>query len=793
MLQNYFKIAWRNLINSPGSSLINIGGLAIGMAVALLIGVWVFDELNFNKSFENYDRLGQVYHHITFGEDSFAMTEFPAPMGDVLKTDFPEFEEIALATFQQEHIIDFNEKKLSKAGLFVEPQFTAMFSVKMLKGSEKPLADVHSIILSKTLATTLLGNEPVGKMIKFDNRDLLMVTGVFEEFPSNSEFNDIHMLMPLTYFFSVNEAHRLKINNWEDFSFQCFVLMDEEASFNKVQPKLKQVLYDRTSVDGKAMKPQGFLFPMKGWHLYSDFKNGVSTQSRIRSVWMFTTLGFFVLLIACINFMNLSTARSEKRSREVGVRKVMGSQRKQLVIQFLSESMLIAFLSFCFALGVVAVTFPWFNDLAGKQMLMPWTDLRFLLISLAFVFITGGLAGSYPALYLSSFSPVKVLKGTFKTGRFALLPRKIMVTFQFITSIVLIVGTVVVYLQIKHAKQRPVGFDRQGILQVNVRTDALAKADYNALRNELLATNAVENMAISDFPVTGAMAGDGSLSWEGKDPAATPLIALNSCSHDFPKTNGFQFVEGRDFSREYSIDTSAVIINELAAKLISEKDIIGKKIMFGQKERVIVGVIKDQIRWTPYMKQSPHLYYINYAANRYLTIRLNQKLSMQEALHKIEAVIKKFDDAAPFDYKFQDDEYARLFEDEERLGTLAAVFSALAIFISCIGIFGLATFAAGQRVKEIGIRKVLGASVYSLWRMLSYDFVKLVLIAILLGLPLSYYLATRWLQQYEYRTKIPWMVFLVTALLAVAITLLTVSYQAIKAAVMDPVKSLRTD
>jgi ABC-type antimicrobial peptide transport system permease subunit len=602
------------------------------------------------------------------------------------------------------------------------------------------------------------------------------------------------MLLPIAYFFSIDDEHRKKINNWEDFGFQCFFLLREGAHIDSVDPKMNRVLFNKMSGDGKAMKPDGFLFPLKKWHLYADFKDGVSARTQIQTVWMFATLGIFVLILACINFMNLSTARSEKRSREVGVRKVMGSQRKQLVLQFLSESLLMAFIAYCLALGIAAVFLPWFNDLAGKQMSMPWTDLTFVFISLAFVFFTGAIAGSYPALYLSSFSPVKVLKGTFKSGRFSALPRKVMVTFQFITSIVLIVVTVVVYLQVQHAKERPVGFDRDGIVHVRVRTDVLAKADYNALRNEFLATNAVENMAISDFPITGAMAADGSISWEGKDPTATALIALNSCSHDFPATNGFQFIEGRDFSRDHSTDSSAVIINETAAKLIAKKNIIGEKITFGHnKERVIIGVIKDQIRWTPYMKQSAHLYYINYSSNRYLTIRLAPGIKTDQALQKVGAVIKKFDDAAPFDYKFQDDEYARLFKDEERLGTLTAVFAGLAIFISCIGLFGLAAFAASQRIKEIGIRKVLGASVLNLWTMLSFDFVKLVILAIVLGTPISYYLSTRWLEQYEYRTHIPWTIFLVTGLMALVITLLTVSYQAIRAAIMDPVKSLRTE
>jgi ABC-type antimicrobial peptide transport system permease subunit len=792
MLKNYLTIAWRNIVRTKGYSFINICGLAIGMTVAILIGLWVFDELNYNKAFKNYDRLGQIYHHVTFGEEILTINDVPAPIGEALKTNYAEFEDAAVASWPREHIIAYDETKLSKTGLFVEPQFVSMFSIQMTQGTAA-LTDIHSIILSRTLAASLFGDSPVGKMIKFDNRDLLMVTGVFEDFPSNSEFADIKMLLPLGYYFTINDTNRKALNNWESYAFQCFVLLKNETLFNQVEPKIKHVLYEKASNDGKSIKPQGIIFPMKKWHLYGVFKDGINTGGQIKFVWMFGIIGIFVLLLACINFTNLSTARSEKRSKEVGVRKVMGSARNQLVAQFLSESLLMVTIGFLLALAVAAFSLPWFNTLADKKMAMPWRDPNFILISLAFIMITGFLAGSYPALYLSSFSPVKVLKGTFKTSRFAALPRKVMVIFQFTTSIVLIISTMVVFLQIQHAKDRPVGFDREGILHIAVRTEALARASYNSLRNELLSSGAVENMALSDFPITGAMSADASLTWEGKDPALRPLVAMNSCSHDFPKTNGFQFVEGRDFSREFSTDSSAVIINEMAAKLISGKNIVGKKLTFHGKEREIIGVIKDQVRWTPFTKQSPHLYFISYSGRGYITVRLNPQVGTPEALQKIEAVIKRFDAGAPFEYKFLDDDYARLFNNEERIGKLATVFSILTIFISCLGIFGLATFAASQRTKEIGIRKVLGASIFALWRMLSADFLLLVVVAILLGAPLAYYLATQWLEQYEYRVEISWLIFVVTSILVVLITLFTVSYQTLKAALANPMNSLRTE
>jgi len=764
------------------------------MAVAMLIGLWIFDELSFNKSFKNYERIANVYHSLTFGADNFTDSGVPPLFAPELKNNFSEFENVALTSYQADHILSYEEAKFSKPGLFVEPSFIEMFSLRMVHGTPDALKNMHSILLSKALADIMLGDNPIGKMVKFDNRDNLIVTGVYEDFPSNSEFSEVQMLVPMDYYFTTSEVARKQMNSWEDISFQCFVLLNDKTSLPKAESKIKNLLFQKGSDDMKSIKPEGILFPMEKWHLYAEFKDGKNIGGKIQFVWMFGMVGAFVLLLACINFMNLSTARSEKRSKEVGIRKVMGSVRKQLVNQFLSESLMVVTISFVLAITIVVLCLPLFNELANKKMIIPWSNAYFILITLTFVIATSILAGSYPALYLSSFNPVRVLKGTFKAGRFASLPRKVMVVFQFTISIVLIIATVVVFQQIQHAKNRPVGFDREGILHIRVQTEDLSKANYNSLRHDLLSTGVVINVAKSDFPITGSMWTDASLTWEGKDPSSQPLIAINGCSHDFPRTNGFQFIEGRDFSREFSTDSTAAIVNELAAKLLSNESVVGKKLKFGSgKEREIVGVIKDQIRWTPFSKQSPHIYLVNYVEMGYLTIRIYTNADVHSALDKIEAVIEKYDTAAPFEYKFQDDEYARLFNDQERVGKLASVFAALAIFISCLGIFGLASFTASQRTKEIGIRKVLGATIYSVWKMLSRDFVWLVVLSILVAAPLAYYFSNQWLQQYEYRIEISWWVFAVTGIGALIITLLTVSYQSVKAALMNPVNSLRSE
>lgn len=793
MYKSYFKIGWRNLFSSKSYSFINISGLSIGMAVAMLIGLWVFDELSFNKSFKNYNRLYNVYHHLTFGRDIFTESGVSPRFVHEVRNNFAEFESLALTSYQTDHIVSYKEAKFSRPGLFVEPQFIEMFSLRMMQGTHEALNSMHSVLISKTLADAMLGENPIGKVVRFDNRDDLVVSGVYEDFPANSEFSEIQMLMPMEYYFSTSESARKQRDSWDDISFQCFVLLNDKTSLSQAEAKIKNLLFQKGSDNMKEIKPEGLLFPMEKWHLYAEFKDGKNIGGKIQLVWMFGLIGAFVLILACINFMNLSTARSEKRSKEVGIRKVMGSVRKQLVSQFLSESLMMVCISFLVCIGVVVLCLPWFNEIANKKMTIPWSSSYFILITATFIVATSILAGSYPALYLSSFNPVKVLKGTFKAGRLASLPRKAMVVFQFTISIVLIIGTIVVFQQIQHAKDRPVGFDREGILHVQAHSEGLSKANYNSMRHDLLATGVVEDMAKSDFPITGGMWADASLTWEGKDPASQPLVAINTCSHDFPRTNGFQFIEGRDFSRAFSTDSSAVIVNEMAEKLFSDESVIGKKIKLGEKEREIIGVIKDQIRWTPFSKQSPHIYLLSYAEKGFFTIRLDSNAGVRSALDKIESVISKYDPAVPFEYKFLDDDYARLFDNEERTGKLASVFATLAVFISCLGIFGLASFTASQRTKEIGIRKVLGATIFNVWKMLSRDFIWLVVLSILVAAPIAYYFSNQWLQQYEYRIEISWWVFVVTGIGALTITLLTVSYQSLKAALMNPVNSLRSE
>jgi ABC-type antimicrobial peptide transport system permease subunit len=531
---------------------------------------------------------------------------------------------------------------------------------------------------------------------------------------------------------------------------------------------------------------------MSKWHLQSEFKNGINVGGRIEFVWLFGIIGVFVLMLACINFMNLSTARSEKRAKEVGIRKSIGSVRGQLISQFFSESLVVASLAFLFSLLLVLLILPSFNQVADKKLTLPWLSPSFWLIGLVFSLLTGIIAGSYPALYLSSFNPVQVLKGTFRVGRFASVPRKVLVVLQFTVSVTLIIGTVIVFNQIQHAKSRPIGYDRNGLISMFMSTEDIHN-HFDAVRNELKASGAVVEMTESGSPVTQVWNTNGGFDWKGKDPSLAVDFPNNGVTYEYGKTIGWQYKEGRDFSRDHSTDSLAFVINEAAAKFLGFKNAVGETLIWEGKPYIIIGIINDMVVESPYEPARASLFHIARYSGSVIMTKINPDMSSREALAKIEGVFKKYNPEAPFEYKFVDEDYARKFSDEERIGKLASFFAALAIFISCLGIFGLASFVAEQKAKEIGVRKVLGASVFTLWKMLSRDFLLLVTISLLIAIPTSFYLMSGWLSKYQYRTEISWWIFAVASGGALSITLATVSYQAIKAAVANPVNSLRME
>ncbi|GAB3318689.1 ABC transporter permease [Larkinella ripae] len=785
MLRNYFKIAFRNLLKNKVYSFINVAGLATGMAVAMLIGLWIYDELSFDSYHANHRRLAHVMGTQTYNGQTETYANIVVPLENELRTHYPQdFKRLSL-TWNSTNILAAGETKISQAGIWAQPDFPEMLTLTMLKGSRDAFNDPSSVLLSESVAVALFGDEnPVNQVIRIDNKTDMKVAGVYENLPRNTSYADVQYILPWQ-----NTANRwnTQTSAWRNHGCSLLVQVSDQADFTQVSAKIKDIILPHI----KEIEYTS-LHPMDHWRLYTDFENGKVGSGRIQFVWLFGIIGGFVLLLACINFMNLSTARSEKRAKEVGIRKAVGSLHGQLIGQFLSESLLVTFIALAFTLVLVLATLPVFNQLADKSIVLPGRNPVFWLMALGFTLFTGFVAGSYPAFYLSSFRPVKVLKGTFQAGRFASVPRKVLVITQFTVSVTLIIGTLIVYRQIQYAKNRPVGYTRDGLITVVMNTPELYSR-YNALRNELIESGAAANMAESNSSPTQIWSNNTGFNWEGKDPTSDPLFGTIAVTHDFGKTVGWEIVAGRDFSRDFPTDSGAFILNESAVKLAGFSQPIGKVMRWNDRDHVITGVVKDMVMESPFKPAHPTVFHLEYGWVNLITVRINPSLPMRDALDKMETVFRKFSPGSPFEYKFTDDEYARKFSDEERIGNLATFFAVFAIFISCLGLFGLASFVAEQRTKEIGVRKVLGASVFNVWRLLSRDFILLIAISCLIAGPLSWYCMNSWLQQYDYRTTIAWWIFAVSGLGVLVITLLTVSYQAIRAALVNPVKSLRSE
>ena len=800
MFKNYLKISWRNLTKNKAHTFINVTGLSVGMAVAMLIGLWIWDELSYDKYFQNHEKIVQVWQNQTFNGKVGSQIAMPIPLGTMLKQDYTgkdkDFKYTVLCSWNYDHILAFSDKKITQQGSFMQAEGPEMLSLKMVKGTRAGLADPSSIMLSAKVAKAIFGDDdPLNKTIKLDNKELLKVSGVYEDIPHNSTFRELYIILPWELYMSSQDWVKRSSTQWGNNSFQIFAQLNDNADIAKVNARIKALKEKNIALSGDkvgaSFKPVVFLHPMDKWHLRSEFKDGINTGGAIQFIWMFGIIGTFVLLLACINFMNLSTARSEKRAKEVGIRKTVGSLRSQLITQFFSESLMIVGFAFILSIVLVLLILPWFNQVADKTMSVLWANPVFWIMGLSFSLLTGIIAGSYPAFYLSSFQPVKVLKGTFKAGRFAALPRKILVVLQFTVSVTLIIGTIVVFLQVQYTKNRPVGYDRAGVIQLNMKSDDIHKS-FAAVRNDLLQTGAVVEVAESGSPLTDVYSNNSGLNWRGKAPDLQDDFATIRLTHEYGKVANWKIIEGRDFSRAYVSDSSAMILNESAAKFMNFKHATGEIIDWGQKFKVI-GVVKDMVMSSPYEPVKPTIYFISGRLEGTVLIRLKPNLSTRDAIAKIEPIFKQYDPGSPFDYKFTDDEYNKKFANEERVGKLAGFFTLLAIFISCMGLFGMASFMAEQRVKEIGVRKVLGASVFNLWRLMSTDFIILVGISLMFAIPTAYYFMHNWLEDYKYRTELSWWIFALTGLGAIGITILTVSYQSIKAALTNPVKSLKTE
>jgi len=807
MYKSYIKIGWRNLVRNKGYSLINISGLAIGMTVAILNALWIWDEISFNRQFKNHDRIAHVAEtgFKDNGIDRWTGTTMTYPLALSLMDKYNHhFKRITRGSNHVTRVLAAGETLISARGFYADANAPDLFSFSMVSGSRSGLEQPQSIMISASTAIALFAdNDPIGRTLRLSNKSDVTVTGVFHDFPINNEFAAIKFVAPWSLYLTENKwIEERSLTDWRNHFMKIYVEIPEGQTFDAVLQQIKGALqFDPEDTESRdKSKQELYLYPMRDWHLHPPWLQTGSLEP-VLMIRLVGAIGAFVLALACINFINLSTARAEKRSKEVGIRKTIGSFRRQLIVQFFSESFLVVGFAFVLAVLLAQLLIPGFNLLTEKAITLPWSSSWFWLAGLSIVLGTGLLAGGYPALYLSSFKPVQALKGTFRAGRMAAVPRKILVVFQFSISVILIIGTVVVYQQIQFAKERPVGYDREGLVMIQKRTSDFNKK-YQVLRTGLKNTGAVIEVSESMGPMTEIYSGNNGWEWKGSGPAEDQNFSTLSVSHLHGRTVGWQFVQGADFDPDRIGDSSGLVINESALKKMGLEHPIGEPVRWvwwadksRQLDYTIIGVVRDQVMDSPYAPTQPTMFYLKglNGAPSWINIRLNPAVSASEALPKIEAVFKKIVPTAPFEYKFADEEYDRKFAREERVGNLATMFAVLAIFISCLGLLGLASYVAETRTKEIGVRKVLGASVTGLWRMMSRDFVWLVLTACILSAPLAYFMMSAWLDKFNYRTEVSVWVFVATAAGAITITLATISYQAIKAATMNPVNSLRSE
>lgn len=797
MFKNYFKVGYRNLLRHKGYALINTGGLTLGLTVVILISLWIKDELTFDRYHQNYDRIAQVMQHRTVNGDKRTQESIPMPLGDELRKEYgSDFEYVVMSSRHRDYTLSVNKNSIVRNGGYMEPDAAKLFSLKMRKGSWDNLENPNAIFLSNSTFKALFGDsEKLGQTLKINDRLNAIVRGIYEDLPYNSQFQGLSFIASWdAYVASSDRLQEAREHpNWSNASHLLFAQLAENADLNRINDKVKLVKYNKLPEEDRGFNPEIFLHPMKDWRLRSNWENGVKKGGFITYVWLFGIVGIFVLILACINFMNLSTASSQRRAKEVGIRKTMGSRGIQLIIQFLSESFIITFLSFAISLILVYLTLPLFNNLADKHISFPLFDLSFWVSSVFFLLIISILAGSYPAFYLSSFQPIKVLKGTFQTNFSSGLFRKVLVVIQFSASVVLIIATLGVEKQIKHAKNRPLGYDHSNLLSISMNAPAFYTT-HELLRTELVRRNVIEEMALSSSPLTQVRHNAAGYEWEGKDPSFNPQLAHIRVTPNYGKAIDWEMIEGRDFMDNYASDSLSFILNETAVSHLDLEDPIGKTIRWDDKEFRIIGVSKDLLMESPFDPIKPTIYEINNGERTgWMTVKLNPKQPINESLEIIQEVFEANIPNVQTEYLFVDNIHSRKFSQIERIDKLSEIFAILAIFISCLGLFGLTTFMAEQRSKEMGIRKVLGASVRKIWQIMSGEFFLLVGISCLVATPVSYILLDNWLHGFNYRTELGGWIFIYSCLGAMAIALITISFQSIKAASANPIESLKDE
>lgn len=789
MFRNYLKIALRNLLKNSSYSFINIGGLAVGLASAILIFLWIADEYSYNTFHTNYSRIYQLYQSSEWNMGHIGTSNsMPYPLKEVLPSKASQVQYICMTNWGEGNMLQVGEKRMTKVGLSVSEDFLEMFSFSLVKGDQhNALDEPSSIVISASTAKALFGDaEAMGQYIRIDNDKELRVTGILKDLPKNSTFK-FDYLLPFKYYESTQSWIRNAKETWDNNSFQMYVQLHEGATEEATNSAIRDVIRDNNE---KSPTAKLFLHPMSKWRLHANFDEGVNTGGLIDYVRLFTAIAIFVLTIACINFMNLATARSESRAKEVGIRKSIGSRRRELILQFLGESIAVTALAFMLAVALVELLLPHYNVLVNKNIEVNYTNPVVWVAALFMILMIGLFTGSYPAFYLSGFQPVKVLKGRIDASKGGSTPRKVLVVVQFTTSIALIIGTIVIYQQIQHVKSRDMGYDRENLIQV--WTNGELETNFKTIREELVRSGAVKSVCKSNSPVTSIFSSN-EVKWQGMPTGTRVAFSTIATEYDYAETMGVKMLMGRDFSRDFPSDSSAVVINEAALKMLGFEDPLGQKLEWGESQYEIIGVMRNMVMTDAMAEVQPLSMFFIPGWSSTITIRLNKTNDLNGALARVGEVFKKHNPSYPFEYKFTDDVFNNKFANINLISRVAGIFAGLAISITCLGLLGLAAFTAEQRTKELGIRKVLGATVPGLMMLISRDFTRLVLLAFALAAPLAWWYLSKFLQNYEYRVQMDYIVFATVGLCALLLTIIIVSTQAFKAAAANPTKSLRSE
>lgn len=789
MFKNYFVTAWRNLTRNLSFSLINMSGLALGIACSLLISLWVHDERSIDSFHENDEYLYTVFERQYHDGVIDAGYHTPGLLASELKNVFPEIKYSTSQAWSEENTFEANGKIMKVKGEYGSPDFFSVFSYRLIQGDAvNALKNSVDIAISEKMAIDFFGSAEAafGQTLRFQDSKDLKVSAVFANL-------------------GVNTSHKFDyLVNWETFLERNFWAKD----WGNNGPSTHLVFHPGTDVQSFETKMRDFIsrydksqnenFIIKlalqkysDRYLYSQFKDGEIVGGRILYVRLFTAIAVFILVIACINFMNLTTARSLKRSKEIGVRKVIGAFRGALIRQFIGEAFLIVVIAFLVALILVIGILPVFNMVTQKQIALPIFDLYFWFSLAGLALLTGIIAGSYPALYLSSFNPVRAFKGSLKFGKSALFFRKGLVVFQFVLSIILVIGTIVISRQINYVQSMNLGYDRENLIYIPL--EGVLPEKYPVFKNKALSIQGVEMVSRITQNPTSIDNGTGGVVWEGKDPTSVLQFTQAAVGYDFVKTMKLQILQGRDFSSDFATDSVGYIVNEKALALFNYKDPIGMPLTFWGRKGTIIGIVKDFHFNSLHVDIKPLVLRLGEVRGWGSALIRVAPGKTQDVLAKLETITRELNPQFPFTYQFSDQEYQRLYVSEKIVGKLSNVFAFLGIFISCLGLLGLAMFTAEQKAKEIGIRKILGASMGSLFHLLSREFFVLVIIALLIASPLAWYVMDGWLNEYAYRIDIAWWIFVGAGGIAILITLATISFQTIKALVVNPVNSLRSE